>query len=89
MMYTSHMQLTATDLRKDLFRVLDRAMQGEAVEIVYKGSKLRLTPQTGESRLARAVRRHALLVPPQSIIESDAELMGELEKKWNQDDKEL
>ena len=89
MMYTSHMPLTATDLRKDLFRVLDRAMHGEAVEIVYKGSKLRLTSQTGESKLARAVRRHALLVAPESIVESDAELMAELEKKWNRDDKEL
>jgi antitoxin (DNA-binding transcriptional repressor) of toxin-antitoxin stability system len=83
------MGLTATDLRKNLFHVLDRALKGEPVEVVYKGSKLRLTPMPGGSKLSRAVRRHALLVPPDSIVESDAELIAELEKKWKRDDKTL
>jgi hypothetical protein len=52
--------------------------QGETVEVVYKSSKL-----------ARAVRRHALLVPPESIVESDAGLMAELEKTWKRDDRKL
>jgi antitoxin (DNA-binding transcriptional repressor) of toxin-antitoxin stability system len=83
------MALTATDLRKNLFQVLDRALRGEAVEVVYKGSKLRLTPMPGGSKLARAVRRDALMVPPESIVESDTGLMDELEKKWKRDDKTL
>jgi antitoxin (DNA-binding transcriptional repressor) of toxin-antitoxin stability system len=83
------MALTATDLRKNLFQVLDRALQGEAVEVVYKGSKLRLVPTPGGSKLARAVRRHSLLVQPESIVESDAGLMAELEKKWKRDDRNL
>ena len=81
--------LNATEFRKNLFQVLDRALQGEAVEIVYKGARLRLIPPPDQSKLARAVRRHALLVDPQSIVESDAGLMADLKKVWKQDDKSL
>jgi len=83
------MPLNATEFRKNLFQVLERALQGESVEITYKGSKLRLTPPPDQSKLARAVRRHALLVDPQSIVKSDAGLMAELEKGWKRDDESL
>ncbi|HEY3826158.1 MAG TPA: hypothetical protein VGL82_16445 [Bryobacteraceae bacterium] len=81
--------MTATALRKNLFQVLERALRGETVEIDYKGSKLRLVPPSAGSKLSRAIRRHTLLVDPQSIVESDPVLMAELESRWNQDDKAL
>ena len=81
--------MTATVMRKNLFRVLDRAIQGETVEVVYKGAKLRVVAPADGSKLSRAVRRHALLVDPQSIVESDAGLMADLERQWKQDDKDL
>jgi hypothetical protein len=70
-------------MRKELFHVLDRALQGETVEVVYKGSTLRVTAPADGSKLARAVRRHALLVDPQSIVESDTALMADLEHQWD------
>ncbi len=89
-MYSDCMsELTATNLRKHLFEVLDQAIRGEAVEITYKGSKLRLAPTQNASKLARAVRRSTLLVNPDSIVESDTELMAELEKRWRKDDETL
>jgi len=87
--YNRAMELTATDFRKNLFQILDRALRGEAIEIAYKGSKIRLTPPQGGSKLARAVRRNTLLVPFDSIVESDPELVAELEKGWRRDDEDL
>jgi antitoxin (DNA-binding transcriptional repressor) of toxin-antitoxin stability system len=81
--------MTATVMRKNLFNVLDRALQGETVEIAYKGSKIQLTSPSDGSKLGRAVRRHALLVDPQLIVESDAGLMEDLERQWKLDDKSL
>lgn len=81
--------MTATVMRKNIFQVLDRAIQGETIEIVYKGSTVRVTSLSDKSKLGRAVRRNALLVDPQSIVESDSALMTELEHQWNQDDKTL
>lgn len=72
-----------------MFEILDLAIHGEEVEIMYKGSKLTLSAQPGGSKLARAVRRNALQVDPQSIVESDAGLMGEFEAAWAKSDKEL
>lgn len=82
-------ELTATSLRKDLFKVLDRALHGESVEILYKGSKLRLSAPSSGPKLARAVRRHALRVDPQSIVESDTALVKDFGKRWKRDDRAL
>jgi hypothetical protein len=81
--------LKATQFRKHMFEILDLAIHGEPVEITYKGSKLTLSTAQGGSKLARAVRRNALQVDPESIVESDAELMGEFEAAWAKSDKEL
>ena len=74
---------------QNLFEVLDQALQGQVVEITYKGSKLRLTPVEGGSKLSRAVRRHSLMVDPQFIVKSDSAHMAELEKGWRSDDNAL
>ncbi len=90
MMYTRSMsELTATNLRKHLFEALDKAIQGEAVEITYKGSKLRLAATQNTSKLARAVRRPTLLVDFESIVGSDPELIEEMEQRWRRNDKNL
>ena len=34
----------ATDFRKNLFQVVERALNGELIEIVHKNGKIRLTP---------------------------------------------
>ena len=84
------MELKATEFRKNLFQVLDSALHGETVEIIYKGSKLRLAPPPQkQSRLSRMVKRGTLLVDPDSIVESDPELMAEFEAIWEEKWKDL
>ena len=83
------MELKATEFRKNLFQVLDFALQGRPVEIVYKGSKLRLAPSASQSRISRMVHREGLLVDPHSIVESDPALMAEFETLWARNDKLL
>lgn len=79
----------ATKFRKHLFEILDLAIHGEQVGISYKGSRVMLSMPQGESKLGGAVRRHALLSDPESIVNSDAGLMGELEHSWAESDKTL
>jgi antitoxin (DNA-binding transcriptional repressor) of toxin-antitoxin stability system len=75
------MSVTATQFRKALFTTLDRAVQGETVEIIYKGTTI-LLKTAATSKLARAVRRPTILVNPDELVEPDANLMTELERKW-------
>jgi antitoxin (DNA-binding transcriptional repressor) of toxin-antitoxin stability system len=83
------MRLTATQFRKSLFPLLERAIRGETVEILYKGTTVKLVPSLSSSKLARAKRQHALLVDPDSIVHSDAGLMAELESEWSKDSGDL
>jgi antitoxin (DNA-binding transcriptional repressor) of toxin-antitoxin stability system len=38
------MTVTATDFRKNLFQLVERALNGELVEIVHKNRRIRLAP---------------------------------------------
>jgi hypothetical protein len=88
-MYTNLMDVKATQFRKHMFKILDLAIHGEAVEITYKGARLTLSSPPSGSKLAHAVRRNALLVDPESIVKTDAGLMADLETAWMKSDREL
>ena len=90
MVYSMGMSdVKVTKFRKHLFEILDLVIHGEPVGVSYKGSMVMLSVPPGESKLSRAVRRNALLVDPESIVSSDAGLMGELEHAWAESDKQL
>ncbi|HEX3681530.1 MAG TPA: hypothetical protein VHU83_03235 [Bryobacteraceae bacterium] len=83
------MKCTATQLRKTLFTALDKAATGEPLEVVYKGHTFRIVPEQSGSKLSRAKRQNTLLVPPESIADSDPELLAEMEAEWEEDWKEI
>ena len=76
------MRVTATEFGKSLFPVLERALRGETIEVVYKGAIVKLVPSPSASKLARAKRQHALLCDPGSIVHSDRALLAERESEW-------
>ena len=83
------MTLTATQFRKDLFKVLEKVLAGETVEVAYKGSAIRVSPRGTTSKLARARRQNTLLCDPQEIVNSNSKLMAEFEAEWRKDWKKL
>lgn len=88
-MYNSAMKCTATELRKSLFTALDKAASGEPVEIDYKGKHFRLTADQSGSKLARLKRQPTLLVPAESIADSDPEMLAEMQAEWEKDWEEI
>ncbi|WP_031500365.1 hypothetical protein [Bryobacter aggregatus] len=81
--------MLATELRKNLFQNLDKAVKGEPLLIEYKGVTLRLEAITGGSKLAGAIQRNAIIGDPDALIHSDKNLMDALESKWLFEDKKL
>jgi antitoxin (DNA-binding transcriptional repressor) of toxin-antitoxin stability system len=77
--------MNSTELRRNLFAVLERVLAGQTVEIAYKGSCVRLSPGGGKSKLARAKRQNTLLCDPDSIIHSDEKLASRMKNKWSKD----
>lgn len=79
--------VTATDLRKNLFTLLDDAAQGQDVEVVHKGTKFRIVLASRGSRLARLIPRDA-----DPAVELADLLSGWDEKakaEWEAEQKEL
>ena len=84
------MKCTATQLRKNLFAALEKAADGEPIEITYKGQKFVLEADLRGSKLAR-LEPHPdfFLVDPDSIIYTDPKLMAEMQAAWEEDWKDI
>ncbi len=66
------MPITASRLRENIYRVLDEAIAtGVAVEVVRKGSVLKIVPEKRASKLSRLKRRKAFVGDPDDIIHLD------------------
>ncbi len=78
------MQITATNFRKDLFQVIDRASQGEEVLITHKGKQYRLTPEKPLSKLDRITPMEGfdLEEPDEAWEEAKSKMQAEWEIKW-------
>jgi prevent-host-death family protein len=83
------MKCTATQLRKELFTALDKAAAGEPLEVTHKGTTFRIVPEPAGSKLSLLKKRDIFLVDPMSIVESDPELLAEIEAEWEEDWKEI
>jgi len=66
------MTITATQLRKNIYQVIDRvALTGVAVEITRKGQSVLLVPSKARSKLSNLKKRSVLKCPPEDIIHTD------------------
>lgn len=66
------MPLTASKLRADIYRILDRVLEtGVPVEIERKGRMLRIVADTAPSKLANLTRRPYLATDPEDLVEMD------------------
>ena len=66
------MELTASKLRENIYRILDRILEtGIPVEVRRKGRTLRIVPIDPPSRIERLKRRPYLLDDPEEIIHLD------------------
>lgn len=66
------MKMTASRLRQDIYRVLDRILEtGEVVEIERRGRRLIIRPEETPSRLERLKPRDYLHVAPEDLVHVD------------------
>ncbi|MFA7480399.1 MAG: type II toxin-antitoxin system Phd/YefM family antitoxin [Vulcanimicrobiota bacterium] len=67
------MRVTASSLRKDIYRLLDQVLEtGLPLEIERKGKILRIVPQEPLDRLSKLPRREGFLVgAPDDLVHLD------------------
>ena len=80
------MQITATNFRKDMFQVFDRAKQGEEVLVSHKGEQFRLVPEKPVDKLSR-IRPIKLLNSEWTEADQEQmqrEMWDEIEAEWDE-----
>ena len=66
------MTLTATELRENIYRILDQILEsGTPVEITRHGKLLRIVPVDPISKLERLPRRDLLACDPEELVHLD------------------
>ncbi len=66
------MRITASKLRENIYRILDEAIEtGNPVEVVRKGTVLRIVPEKKPSKLDRLKKRKGFVGDPDDIIGMD------------------
>ena len=82
------MQVTVTEFRKNLFKLVEQAIAGESVEFVHQGTAIRLVVPKPQSRLDRLTPR--VITNSQMTAKQHraaerrlkAEMLAELERDW-------
>lgn len=82
------MEMTATQLRKNLFASLEKVIEGEDITIVYKGVPLTISAPPKTSKLAR-LKPQQVMIGDDDITETSRQLLVEMEKLWEEDWKDL
>ena len=64
--------LTASKLRENIYRILDRVLEtGVPVEVERRGRRVRIVPVEPPSKLARLTQRDYLRGDPEAIVHLD------------------
>ena len=84
-MYYNHpMEVSITQFRRDLFSLVNRALEGEEIWVAHRGRRFRLAPDRApSSRLSRLTPLE--IVDPQSPGLDDRSLQKEMEQAWTRD----
>lgn len=67
------MAITASDLRQDIYRILDSVLEsGQPLEVERRGRRLQIVPVVPSSKLSRLVRRTKFLRrDPEDLVSVD------------------
>ena len=74
------MKVSSAEFRKNLFQLIERALQGEFVEVAHKGRIVRLVPEQIQSKMSRLVQRDTFQGTPEDLERAQQRLDAEM---WN------
>lgn len=78
------MEVSITQFRRNLFSLVDRALEGEEVLVAHRGRRFRITPdRPSGSRLSQLTKLD--VVDPASTTLDERALQKEMERAWTRD----
>lgn len=85
------MKVSVSDFRKNLFKLVEQALEGDEVEVVHKGQTIRLVAKTQPSKLDRLtpVQIFNPALSDEDHAQASRELFAEMQSEWEKDWAEL
>jgi antitoxin (DNA-binding transcriptional repressor) of toxin-antitoxin stability system len=82
--YTGVVKVTSTEFRKNLFQIVERAIQGEFVEVLHKGRVVRLVPGDRPSKISRLIQRDTIHGTLEDLDRGQQQLDDEMRTSWDE-----
>jgi len=82
--YTEVVKVTSTEFRKNLFQIVERAIQGEFVEVLHKGRVVRLVPRDRPSKMSRLIQRDTIHGTLADLDRGQRHLDDEMRTSWDE-----
>jgi antitoxin (DNA-binding transcriptional repressor) of toxin-antitoxin stability system len=73
-------RFTSTQFRKNLLQIIERALQGEPVEVAHAGRLVRLVPEDKPAKMARLIQRDTIQGTPEDLEKGQRELDAEMRR---------
>jgi hypothetical protein len=86
--YTSSVEVSITQFRRDIFSLVNQALDGGEVWFTHKGRRLKIVPEGQPvSRLSRITSMEIMVDPAfdMNYPVFKAEMLAEMQKEWESD----
>jgi len=83
--YTVHMEVSITQFRRDIFSLVNQALDGSELWVTHKGRRLKIVP---EGKPISRITPMEVMVDPNFDMNDPAfkaEMLAEMEKEWQKD----
>lgn len=78
------MKVPSSEFRKNLFQYIGQALEGDVVQVEYKGRTLRLVPEEKVSKLSRLVPHNTINGTPEDLERWQKEMDDEVRTAWDE-----
>jgi len=85
--YASRTEVSITQFRRNLYKLVDKAMDGEDVWFTHRGQRFRIVPEVDTASKLSRITPLDLINPDGPGLEDESwkdEMMREWEKKWDE-----
>ena len=82
--YTCRMEVPITQFRREMFALVNRALEGETITVAYKGKRLRIVPEIDpKTRFDRLTPLQ--IINPEFPNLEDVDMLPEMQREWEKD----
>jgi antitoxin (DNA-binding transcriptional repressor) of toxin-antitoxin stability system len=81
--YTGIVKVTSAEFRKNLFQIVERALQCEPVEVLHEGRVVRLVPGDKPSKMSRLIQRDTIHGTLEDLDRGQRRLDDEMRVSWD------